>query len=1089
MNFKHFYPLLAVFAFSGACAQVGINTPQPQSTFDIVGNAASTSAKDGVTAPRITRQQLAAKVAGTYAAAQTGALVYVTDATTPTGTTPSLAQTTNISRAGYHYFDGTSWKQLNDPDNTSLSTNIYNSDGTLTANRIVSQSDKSLTFNGTIANAFSINRSTSANPILSVDAANDRVGIGTTVPRSRFDIVADNLGGGAPNDFSFTGYGTSKNPALFLASASGTVAAPANLLLNDIIGSVHFTPRVNGVFQTGSAIFSNYRGDGTNNSTDLGLYTSGVERIRIDPAGNLGIGNTTPTVKLDINSGGTSTTPVTAVKIVDGNQAVGKVLTSDANGLATWQTPSAQSSVNIYNTDGTLTGNRVVTQGANNLTFNGTTGNLIVQSNNNGAQRSYFSNTNTGANSRMDVAVAAGTGGVYLGVDNGSGIFGAGSKGYLDNRSGGRFAFGSTGVEQMTIAANGNVGIGNSSPSVKLDINSGGTSTTPVAAFKIVDGNQSAGKILTSDANGVATWQDPASTSSVNIYNSNGTLTGNRVVTQAANTLAFTSTATNGFSVDGATLSVDAANDRVGFGTTAPLAKTDAVGTTFGMRMAGGNWDNLWFNLTANGPSINASGAETGMNFNVGTNATGTYGDGQTLTTVATMRANGNMGIGTTNPLQRLHITSGGTSTAPVAAMRIEDGNQAAGKILTSDANGVATWQDPAATSSVNIYNSNGTLTGNRIVTQAANTLAFNSSVASGFSLTNTSGTAAVITSPANTNVIPSLRIGGASSTPAVGQGAWIGLNPNFSQGSYPIAVGAVYSTASAGEGSADFAVATSSGGNASVRMTVKNSGNVGIGTISPASTLHVATNDEGLINERFASGGGNWPTLVLRRSGSATLGTNAAVASGNGLGAIVFAGNTGSGYNTDYTGTSSSIRSNSTQAFSGTTMGSNMTFFTVANGTNTAAQRMILTHDGNVGIGTSTPTSLLSVNGSADKPGGGSWGTFSDRRVKKDINEFKDGLNVINQLKPVVYKYTEKSGYTDLNKEYVGFIAQEVEKAAPYMVNVMDDSAKSGLKDKRELDESALTKILVNAVKEQQKEIELLKTQVKELLELNKKK
>jgi hypothetical protein len=36
-----------------------------------------------------------------------------------------------------------------------------------------------------------------------------------------------------------------------------------------------------------------------------------------------------------------------------------------------------------------------------------------------------------------------------------------------------------------------------------------------------------------------------------------------------------------------------------------------------------------------------------------------------------------------------------------------------------------------------------------------------------------------------------------------------------------------------------------------------------------------------------------------------------------------------------------------------------------------------------NVGIGTTTPDNLLTVNGSAGKPGGGSWGTFSDGRFK----------------------------------------------------------------------------------------------------------
>ncbi|SEM73291.1 hypothetical protein SAMN05421856_10635 [Chryseobacterium taichungense] len=59
------------------------------------------------------------------------------------------------------------------------------------------------------------------------------------------------------------------------------------------------------------------------------------------------------------------------------------------------------------------------------------------------------------------------------------------------------------------------------------------------------------------------------------IYKGDGSLSGNTTVTQGTNTLAFTSNATNGFSVDGTTLSVDAANNRVGIGTTTPNATLD----------------------------------------------------------------------------------------------------------------------------------------------------------------------------------------------------------------------------------------------------------------------------------------------------------------------------------------------------------------------------------------------------------------------------------------------------------------------------------------------------------------------------------
>lgn len=50
------------------------------------------------------------------------------------------------------------------------------------------------------------------------------------------------------------------------------------------------------------------------------------------------------------------------------------------------------------------------------------------------------------------------------------------------------------------IAVAQNVGIGTSTPNAKLDVN---------GTFKVADGTQGAGKILTSDATGLASWQPP----------------------------------------------------------------------------------------------------------------------------------------------------------------------------------------------------------------------------------------------------------------------------------------------------------------------------------------------------------------------------------------------------------------------------------------------------------------------------------------------------------------------------------------------------------------------------------------------------
>lgn len=56
-----------------------------------------------------------------------------------------------------------------------------------------------------------------------------------------------------------------------------------------------------------------------------------TERFVIQQTGNVGIGTIQPVAKLDVSG---------QIKITDGTHGAGKVLTSDANGLATWSTPS-----------------------------------------------------------------------------------------------------------------------------------------------------------------------------------------------------------------------------------------------------------------------------------------------------------------------------------------------------------------------------------------------------------------------------------------------------------------------------------------------------------------------------------------------------------------------------------------------------------------------------------------------------------------------------------------------------------------------------------------------------------------------------
>ncbi|WP_131701441.1 hypothetical protein [Chryseobacterium sp. FH2] len=229
-------------------------------------------------------------------------------------------------------------------------------------------------------------------------------------------------------------------------------------------------------------------------------------------------------------------------------------------------------------------------------------------------------------------------------------------------------------LNDFALLNNGNVGIGTVAPTNKLDIRS-----TTNGAVKIADGTQAANRVLTSDANGVATWKDIPSFTDTSIYAGNGTLTGNRTVAQAGNTLAFTSTATTGtnhFSVDGSTFSVDAVNNRVGIGTTTPKNLLD-LGSGNGKKLA------LW-NSTAGDDFYGLGNAANVLQFFAGAPATGDA--------LMTLNKNGRVGIGTTSPTNVLDVRS--TSNG---AIRIVDGTQSNGAVLTSDANGVGTWKRASA--------------------------------------------------------------------------------------------------------------------------------------------------------------------------------------------------------------------------------------------------------------------------------------------------------------------------------------------------------------------------------------------------------
>lgn len=276
MKIKHLYSSLAFFAATTIIqAQVGINTANPQSSLDVVGNGSNTSFKDGIMAPRVSKQQLASKVAGTYDSAQNGALVYVTDITTPSGVTPSLVQVADINAAGYYYFDGTAWRA-----SSSAPVNIYNSNGTLTNNRVVTTTGNQLNFIG----------------------PNTNIAVATAGTEGRISLTGSTRGS--------------------IGLISGT----------SVLNLFQDNANVAQITTNGTSTGLNFA---TLNATPLNFLTSGSSRMIITSGGNVGIGTTSPDTKLHVVSTVASANRYNIIDATVGTNQYGIIALRNTSALAT----------------------------------------------------------------------------------------------------------------------------------------------------------------------------------------------------------------------------------------------------------------------------------------------------------------------------------------------------------------------------------------------------------------------------------------------------------------------------------------------------------------------------------------------------------------------------------------------------------------------------------------------------------------------------------------------------------------------------------------------------------------------------------
>ena len=319
---------------------------------------------------------------------------------------------------------------------------------------------------------------------------------------------------------------------LLLAIAG--LAQLSTIAQNTGIGTVSPTDQLH---TTGSVRFQNYSGVGTRL-----LYLDSAGRITIPPAGTLfanstrysipdngcasnsgasspiavsGLAASVPTSKISVRLNITHTfdgdlsvflfspagnvLPLSLNNGSAGDHYTGTIFTDDAPDFIT---AGAAPFPGRYRPFGTLTATCAITPTVANFTAMGSGGNI----NPNGTWTlKVFDNaaSDTGSIQSWQITFDG---------QNGFGTTGAtGPVPYFSN--------GSLALSSITNSPAGNVGIGTASPQAKLDV---------AGTVRIADGTQGAGKVLTSNAAGVASWQPdaPLNSSYTAGLNSSTTLSG-----------------------------------------------------------------------------------------------------------------------------------------------------------------------------------------------------------------------------------------------------------------------------------------------------------------------------------------------------------------------------------------------------------------------------------------------------------------------------------------------------------------------------------------------------------------------------------
>jgi hypothetical protein len=450
------------------------------------------------------------------------------------------------------------------------------------------------------------------------------------------------------------------------------------------------------------------------------------------------------------------------------------------------------------------------------------------------------------------------------------------------------------------------------------------------------------------------------------------------------------------------------------------------------------------------------------FNLSAGTDAS--YG---AITERMRINASGNVGIGTTSPTQRLDV-SGSVNVRSASPTVFFDRN---GSYTWRIANGDGTTYP---LSSFNIANNAGTAA---ITVTAANNVGIGTTSPTnllhlkattnpvirlegasdsgyvdynGTRLQLSAGGGAMYFVTGNSEkarIDSSGNVGIGTTSPGVALDVWgatgvrarVVATSGGTSGLILSSAGATAYTVKAGNGDSSFRIDQ----DGTDRVTIASGGNVGIGTTSPAVKLEVESGGQ-IISTVNGGTSSATKTLTIKRSGQPQV--NFGTYPGSWTSALQIQ----SEDNARYLWLSPISNGGNARLVS---IGSD---FDIMPGNSQAAT---FTTSGNVGIGTTSPSQRLHVNGNATAA---DFILTSDRRRKTDLEVIEDALGKVKRL--VGYTYRPIDG----DRRRAGLMAQDVEAVAPEPVYTDDEGWKS-------LSYEQMIPYIIEAIKALDKKIEAL--------------